>query len=60
MRRHTYITVKTEQDIEAACKRMDDREREMLEEFGDDVADGEYEQRARWAQKCLGSFDDAW
>ena len=59
MERKKSITVKAEQDIEAACKRMDDREREMLEEFGDDIADGEYEQRARWAQKCLSGFDDS-
>jgi hypothetical protein len=37
---------------------MDDRERDVLEELGDEIADGEYEERARWARECQ-SVDDA-
>ena len=35
MRHRKFITLATEQDIEAACESMDRRERDALEDFGE-------------------------
>ena len=60
MGRKKRITIRTQQDLEAACKRMEDHDRDTVDDFGEDVTEGEYEERAHWAQKCPGDFDDAW
>ena len=59
MRRRKFITLTTEQDIEAACEDMDRRERDALEDLGEL---GEYDdaERALVLQARSGRFDDAW
>jgi hypothetical protein len=60
MRRRKFITLTTEQDIEAACEYMDRRERDALEDFGEIAECDGGELRALVLQACSGRFDDAW
>lgn len=59
MRRRKFITLTTEQDIEAACEYMDRRERDGLEDFGEIVECDDVE-RALVLQARPDRFDDAW
>lgn len=59
MRRRTFITLTTEQDIEAACEYMDRRERDVLEEFGE-IAECDDDERALVLQARSGLLDDGW
>lgn len=60
MRRRKFITVTTEQDIEAACECMDRRERDAFEALVDEIAEGDDDERALVLQARSGRFDDAW
>jgi len=55
-----FITLTTEQDIEAACEYMDRRERDALEALGDEIAERDDAERALVLQARSGRFDDAW
>jgi len=59
MRRRRFITLTTEQDIEAACEDMDRRERDALEDLGE-IAECDDAERALVLQARSGRFDDAW
>jgi hypothetical protein len=59
MRRRKFITLTTEQDIEAACEYMDRRERDSLEDFAE-IAECDDAERALVLQACSGRFDEAW
>jgi hypothetical protein len=59
MRRRNFITLTTEQDIEAACEDMDRRERDALEDLGE-IAESDDDERALVLQARSGRFDDAW
>ena len=59
MSRRKFITLTTEQDIEAACEYMDRRERDALEELGE-IAECDDDERALVLQARSGHFDDAW
>ena len=58
MRRRKFITLTSEQDIEAAW-RLDRRERDALEEFGE-IAECDDDEQALVLQARSGRFDDAW
>jgi hypothetical protein len=60
MRRRKFITLTTEQDIEAACEYMDRRERDAIDTFGDEIAECDHAERALVLQARSGRFDDAW
>ena len=59
MRRRKFITLTTEQDIEAACECMDRRERDALEELGE-IAECDDAERELVLQARSCRFDDAW
>ncbi len=59
MRRRNFITLTTEQDIEAACEDMDRRERDAFEDLGE-IAESDDDERALMLQARSGRFDDAW
>ena len=59
MRRRQFITLTTEQDLEAACEYMDRREGEALEDLGE-IAECDDDERALVLQVRSGRFDDAW
>jgi hypothetical protein len=59
MRHRKFITLTTEQDIEAACEDMDRRERDVLEELGE-IAECDDDERALVLQARSGRFDDGW
>ena len=59
MRHRKFISLTTEQDIEAACEYMDRRERDALEELGE-IAECDDAERELALQARLGRFDDAW
>ena len=59
MKRRNFITLTTEQDIEAACESMDRRERDALEDLGD-IAECDDVERALVLQARSVRFDDAW
>lgn len=59
MRRRKFITLTTEQDIEAACEYMDRRERDALEDLGE-IAECDDAERELVLQARSGRFDDAW
>ena len=54
-----FITLTTDQDIEAACEYMDRRERDALEEL-DEIEEYDDDQRALVYQARSGRFDDCW
>jgi hypothetical protein len=60
MRRRKFITLTTEQDIEAARKFMDWRERDAFEALGDEIAEGDDDERTLVLQARSGRFEDAW
>lgn len=60
MRRRKFITLMTEQDIEAACEYMDRRERDALEALRNEIAECDDAERALVLQTRSGRFDDAW
>ena len=60
MRRRKFITLTTEQDIEAACEYMDRRERDALQELRDESAESDDDERALVLQARAGLFDDGW
>jgi len=60
MKRRKVITFTSEQDIETACKSMDRRERDALQELGDETAECDDDERALVLQARSGRFDDAW
>ena len=60
MKRKKFITLTTEQDIEMACRWMDRRERDALQEFGDESAESDDDERALVLQAREGLFDDGW
>jgi hypothetical protein len=60
MRLRKFITLMTEQDIEAACECMDRRERDAFDAFGDEIAECDDAERALVFQARSGRFDDAW
>ena len=60
MSRRKFITLTTEQDIEAACKFMDRRERDAFEALGDEIAEGDDDERTLVLQARSGRFDDGW
>ena len=60
MRRRKFITLTTEQDIEAACEYMVRRERDALQELGDESAESDDDERALMLQARAGLFDDGW
>jgi hypothetical protein len=59
MSHRKFITLTTEQDIEAACEDMDRRERDALEELGE-IAECDDDERALVLQARSGRFDEAW
>ena len=59
MSRRKFITLTTEQDIEAACEYMDRRERDALEDLGE-IAECDDAERALVLQARSGRFDDSW
>ena len=59
MSRRKFITLTTEQDIEAACEDMDRRERDAPEELGE-IAECDDDERALVLQAHSGRFDDGW
>ena len=59
MRRRKFITLTTEQDIEAACEDMDRRERDAFEDLGE-MAECDAAERELVLQARSGRFDDAW
>jgi hypothetical protein len=59
MRHRKFVTLTTEQDIEAACEYMDWRERDALDEFGE-IAECDDDQRALVLQAYSCRFDDGW
>ena len=59
MSRRKFITLTTEQDIEAACEDMDRRERDALEEL-DEIAECDDAERELVLQARSARFDDAW
>lgn len=60
MKRRKFITLTTEQDIETACKWMDRRERDALQELGNESAESDDDERALVLQARAGLFDDSW
>jgi hypothetical protein len=60
MKRRKFITLTTEQDIETACKWMDRRERDALQELGNASAESDDDERALVLQARAGLFDDSW
>ena len=60
MRRRKFITLTTEQDIEAACEYMDRRDRDALQELGDRIAESDDDERALVLRARSGRFDDGW
>jgi hypothetical protein len=60
MKRRKFITLTTEQDIETACKWMDLRERDALQEPLDEVPESDDDERALVLQARAGLFDDGW
>ena len=60
MKRRKFITLTTEQDIETACKWMDQMERDALQELGDENAESDDDERALVLQARAGLFDDGW
>jgi hypothetical protein len=60
MKRRKLITLTTEQDIETACKWMDWKERDALQELGDENAESDDDERALVLQARAGLFDDGW
>jgi hypothetical protein len=60
MKRRKFITLTTEQDIETACKSMDRRERDALQELGDEIAESDNDERALVLQARAGLLDDGW
>ena len=60
MKRRKFITLTTEQDIEAACKWMDRRERDALQELGNEIAESDDDERVLVFQARAGLFDDGW
>ena len=58
MARRKLIRLKTQQDIEVACRQMDLEEHDLLDEFGDEIAESEYDERAHVLDACSGRFDD--
>jgi hypothetical protein len=60
MKRTKSITLATEQDIEEACKWMDRRDRDALQELGDRIAECDDDERALVLQTRAGLFDDGW
>jgi hypothetical protein len=59
MRLRKFITLTTEQDIEAACESMDRRERDALEEVGE-IAESDDDERALVLRARSDRFDDGW
>ena len=59
MRSRKFITLTTEQDIEAACEYMDQRERDAFEDL-DEIAECDDDERALVLQARSGRFDDGW
>ena len=59
MRRRQFITLTTEQDIEAACEYMDRRERDAFEDLGE-IAESDDDELALVLQARSGRLDDAW
>jgi len=60
MKRGKLIILTTEQDIETACKWMDRRERDALQERLDEIAESDDDERALVLQARAGLFDDGW
>ena len=60
MKRRKFITLTTEQDIETACKWMDRRERDALQELGHENAESDDDERALVLQARAGLFDGGW
>jgi hypothetical protein len=60
MSRRKFITLTTEQDIEDACEYMDRRERDALQELGDESAESDDDERALVLQARAGLFDEGW
>ena len=60
MRRRKFITLTTEQDIEAACEYMDRRERDAFEALGDEIVAADDDERALVLQAPSGRFDEGW
>ena len=58
MSRKKFITLTTEQDIEAACEYMDRRARDALEDLGEIVECDD--DCGLVLQARSGRFDDAW
>ena len=60
MRRKKLISLSTQRDIEAACERMDRRERDVPEAYDRDVADFDDDERTLLMRAHSAAFDDAW
>ena len=59
MRHRKFITLTTEQDIEAVCEYMDRRERDALEELGE-IGECDDDERALVLQARSACSVDGW
>ena len=59
MRRRTFITLTTEQDIETACKSMDQRERYWLHE-ATEYTDSDDDESALVFEVRSSRFQEGW
>jgi hypothetical protein len=59
MRRRTFITLAIEQDIEAACKSMDRRERYWLQE-ATECTDSDDDESALVLEARSSRFEEGW
>ena len=60
MKHSKFITLTTEQDIETACKWMDQTESDANQELEDEIAESDDDERALVLQARAGLFDDGW
>ena len=60
MKHSKFITLTTEQDIETACKWMDQTEPDANQELEDEIAESDDDERALVLQARAGLFDDGW
>jgi len=58
MRHRRFISLTTEQDIEAACKYMDWKERDELPGVGNEITEYDDDECAIVAHARRGRFDD--
>jgi hypothetical protein len=60
MRRTKFIALTTEQDMETACRDMDRREGDALQELDHEIAECDDEERALVLQARSERFEDRW